>query len=1009
MREKVLKGILLFCVVVVIMGILPVKFYAVEKDNEEVTVTIQGTIFYKEGYRSERVRYSIKVDKGSTYREVIEQLEESGKFDELGKNQEHYQGLTFVKWNYNLGYDSNLNAYDLDDVVGGAYTIYAEAEYDKLPVRIQARYFTNNAKEMYEQIVFLDNGSTYGDVWNLPINTAEIIHTDKLGKAKGWTIAVLNDKRKKRIPMGENIQYDAYYEQQGMEVEISYINREGKFVRSERLYVLEKDSKYKELVELISEDISNIEHYKGIHFLEWKYDFGDLEESPIDFQSYFSVQAQYKESYSGGEFALTFHSEGGAISERAIYFQRNKSIGTLPTAEKPGYRFLGWFTEKIGGEKVTENSVFIMSDHLYAQWEKMPNMKYKIEYVLNGGQDNGENPNVYYSSTDTIILKKPIKKGYSFDGWYRNFNFITKVSKIMKGSAGNKILYAKWTANRYNIKFNGNGADSGSMKTLTNRKYGTSYTLKANSFKKKGYTFTGWNTKKDGSGKTYKNKASVKNLTSTDGKTITLYAQWKKTKYTITYVLQDGGKNNSKNPSYYYFTSSEIKLKNPTRKGYTFKGWYSDSKYKNKVTKIKKGSTGNKTFYAKWKANKYNIMFDGNGATSGKMTKLKARTYGKTYKLSANQFKKKGFTFAGWNTKADGSGKFYKDKESVKNLTSTNGKTVTLYAQWERTKYKISYELYGGINHSKNPETYTSVSAKITLKSAKREGYQFVAWHTSDKFTKKNIVKTIEKGSKGNKKFYAEWKANTYNIVFDGNGADSGSMKKMSSCKYDKSYTLSKNAFGKSGSEFLGWNTKADGSGTAYEDGANVMNLTTKNGGTVTLYAQWSNFIPRTTAPSFSDTYYNSTDNPFGTGNGTGNCTWYAFGRAYEILGEKPVFRENAKEWWKYREYYAGYSTDVNQPRVGAIVVWGSSNEYGHVAVIEEILPDGRIVCSESSYGGVWYSKYTKPQNTSLGTCNWYGNAVKHWGSIAMTAEQVLNQEDASKNKLGFIGYIYLK
>ena len=138
------------------------------------------------------------------------------------------------------------------------------------------------------------------------------------------------------------------------------------------------------------------------------------------------------------------------------------------------------------------------------------------------------------------------------------------------------------------------------MKKLTNRQYGKSYTLTANAYKKKGYSFAGWNTKKDGSGKTYKNKAEVKNLTSKSGGTVTLYAQWKKTKYTITYNL-NSGKNNSSNPSYYTMTTKTIKLKKPTRKGYQFVGWYSDKKCTKKVTQIKKGSTGNKTLYAKWK------------------------------------------------------------------------------------------------------------------------------------------------------------------------------------------------------------------------------------------------------------------------------------------------------------------------------------------------------------------------------------------------------------------------
>ncbi len=70
-------------------------------------------------------------------------------------------------------------------------------------------------------------------------------------------------------------------------------------------------------------------------------------------------------------------------------------------------------------------------------------------------------------------------------------------------------------------------------------------------------------------------------------------------KYSIKYKL-NGGKNNKKNPSCYYNTTKTIKLKKPTKKGYTFKGWYTNKQYVKKVTMIKKGSTGKKIFYAKW-------------------------------------------------------------------------------------------------------------------------------------------------------------------------------------------------------------------------------------------------------------------------------------------------------------------------------------------------------------------------------------------------------------------------
>ena len=65
------------------------------------------------------------------------------------------------------------------------------------------------------------------------------------------------------------------------------------------------------------------------------------------------------------------------------------------------------------------------------------------------------------------------------------------------------------------------------MSNQTGLKYNTTYTLASNVYKRTGCVFTGWNTKKDGSGTAYKNKAEIKNLTSTNGKTVILYAQWR--------------------------------------------------------------------------------------------------------------------------------------------------------------------------------------------------------------------------------------------------------------------------------------------------------------------------------------------------------------------------------------------------------------------------------------------------------------------------------------------------
>lgn len=112
-----------------------------------------------------------------------------------------------------------------------------------------------------------------------------------------------------------------------------------------------------------------------------------------------------------------------------------------------------------------------------------------------------------------------------------------------------------------------------------------------------------------------------------------------------------------------------------------------------------------------------------------------------------------------------------------------------------------------------------------------------------------------------------------------------------------------------------------------------------------TAYAA-DGFVPRTTDPGNNSNYTDG--NPYAKFAGTNNCTYYAWGRARELLGYRPhVWEGNAGDWWYNNDGYARGST----PRLGAIMCWGPSGDaVGHVAVVEAIHGDGRISFSEASY-----------------------------------------------------------
>ena len=154
----------------------------------------------------------------------------------------------------------------------------------------------------------------------------------------------------------------------------------------------------------------------------------------------------------------------------------------------------------------------------------------------------------------------------------------------------------------YTIKFNANEG-TGTTKEVKCT-YGSDCTLTANAFIREGYKFNGWNTKNDGSGLSYADKAIVKDLSSTDGATITLYAKWKLNNaelntHKIIFVHNDGIQTST---TLTIDDNDTAPVITPTRDGFTFDGWYTDSELTKKydfTTQVKDDFT----LYAKWNDN----------------------------------------------------------------------------------------------------------------------------------------------------------------------------------------------------------------------------------------------------------------------------------------------------------------------------------------------------------------------------------------------------------------------
>ncbi len=364
----------------------------------------------------------------------------------------------------------------------------------------------------------------------------------------------------------------------------------------------------------------------------------------------------------------------------------------------------------------------------------------------------------------------------------------------------------------FTVIYYGNGATGGKMKKQSASS--GSIEIMKNAFVRDGYLFTGWNTSPKGDGTSYEEGALV---TAADGSFVELYAQWASKSFTVTYHT-NGGRNNPLNTKLTFTADDDTFEVFPPDKedwtlGYQFGGWYLDSAYTKKVTRIKKGTCCNVDLYAKWVPYSYKVFFDGNGAI-GNMAPM-AFSYGVAKKLPANKFKKPGYAFLGWSLIRDGEA-LVKDKEDFSGVIKRDeyknsfNEARTLYAVWGAS-FDIEYELEGGTMPSGQiPYEYT-YGSKIALPVPVRAGYGFGGWFTDAGYGTK--LKAITAKTAGDLKLYAKWDPLKITFIFKGNGSDSGFTKNQTLLFSQSTGELSACGFVKKAAAFTGWNTAADGSG----------------------------------------------------------------------------------------------------------------------------------------------------------------------------------------------------
>ncbi len=539
---------------------------------------------------------------------------------------------------------------------------------------------------------------------------------------------------------------------------------------------------------------------KGYTFVSWNYDFNEpITENKV-------VIAEWE----ANNYRINYDANGGELDNKYTDVSYD-AVYKLPIPTKKGYDFCGWYR----GEDLVNDGVYknVGDINLKASWKAI---NYKITYDLKGGSLIKSNPLSYTIESNNIILNNPTKLGYEFIGW--TGTDISKPSKgviIYSNSTGDRTYTANWKFNGYKINYHLNGG-------LNNENNPIGFTIAFENIylknpTKEGYIFGGW----------YKNEfftttSKITMIPTGSTGDIDIYAKWTPITYSVKFNA-NGGSGVMNNQLFTYDIEQNLDENKYTRTGYTFLGWSNSkndivSKYTDKVTVVNLGNKQDDIieFYAIWKANTYEIRFDGNGATSGNMANEKF-AYDTAKKLATNSYSKLGYEFVGWNTERDGSGTNYSNNESILNITTKENEEIVLYAQWKVVEYSITYNLNGGTNNKLNPNKYTIEDA-ITLLSPTKEGYIFTGWTNDGQ---------IQKGTTGALTFTASWEAITYTITFNSNG---GSHVDPITQVYGSIITAP-NKPTLNGRSFAGWFT--DSSLTKQ------YNFTTMPAENITLYAKW--------------------------------------------------------------------------------------------------------------------------------------------------------------------------
>ncbi len=414
-----------------------------------------------------------------------------------------------------------------------------------------------------------------------------------------------------------------------------------------------------------------------------------------------------------------------------------------PSNAPLGYQFEGWYADRAAtGTKIAQGVKveITAAQTLYAKWNKThyvvtlnytdgvagtnpTHLTYAIPAPVNTpaptpetpapSQDPSTSPPVTNrsaaprdSSGPTYgPLPTPSLQGHTFNGWYKTQNPSPSASPVAAADVvtGDHTLYANWTASTHKVTFDLGYSPAPTAPAAKTVNYG-SYVRSAfpsPAPERAGYTFDGWYFHQGANGETHIKVKDTDRVTDD----VTLYAHWVSSNSVRLEV--EGGELPAGTPSTIN-VSKELPyptLPTPTRKGYSFQGWFTHATEGVQITSGQAvGDTIPVALYARWAARTFTVSFDFNGASGSREPKV--YTYGSNYTNLPAGPRWDGRTFLGWFT----------EREHGKGVqvTSTTAITIaenhTLYAHWG---YKISFDPTTGSGSME--DAYAPVDGSFTL------------------------------------------------------------------------------------------------------------------------------------------------------------------------------------------------------------------------------------------------------------------------------------------------------